>query len=948
MLNGEILLLRTKLAIPPVRPHTLVRERLLASLPGTPGVRLVLVSAPAGFGKTTFLASWCHALVEQHAAATAWLALDERDNDPARFLAYLVAALNQALTLEGMDDASPLPRQSSGSEVVLTRLINGLSALDRDVVLVLDDYHLISAPPVHAALAFLLDHLPERVRIAIASRADPPLPLARLRAREQLIEVRAADLRFTPDEIQAFVQALTKGRLAPEEVEAITTYVEGWPAGIQLMALALQGNSRGWATEVGGGVPGPHLGKMPACLNGSERHVFAYLADDVFEQQPPHLKAFLLQTAVLDRMSGPLCDAVLGIRDSEFGIQEGPRPPTPNPEFRISNQDSYSRLVLEELERANLFVVPLDSEHQWYRYHHLFRAFLCARLDRELPGTVADLHRRASRWCEQNQLIPDAVEHLLAAGEAEHTAELIERSATAVIERGEYATLHHWLEQLPDAVLEARPALCLWAAWAALLAGEVERIDPLLGRAERAWQTTGERGQLGAVAHLRAHLARLRGDGDQTIAAAQQALADLAEQEFTLRAGSVLALGAGQLLAGDLRAASVTLAEAASQCQEHNFLGSLVAIELLGDLARAQGQLQEAAHRYQEVIEAIGDRALWERWEATIRLGELARERNDLTQAEDILRAALSAAEQDGVAVYLIAGYISLARTLAARGEVGAAEAALNRGLHAARQLASPTYERQIQAQRARLALACDDLAAAQRWQAEATELMDDLSYTREVEALTLVRMLIARGRSDPCSQELHTAQSLLGRLHEQAEADGRVSSLIEILALTALASAAAGHRDQAIGTLQQALRLAAPGRYARIFLDEGTPMQALLAACKGQISYQERRRVGVDTRRLLAYVHSLLAAFPYAAPSQSPQPAVDNSVAEIVEPLSERELEVLTLIAEGASNQLIAARLVISIGTVKSHINHILGKLGAQNRTEAVAQAHALGLLPL
>jgi LuxR family maltose regulon positive regulatory protein len=489
--------------------------------------------------------------------------------------------------------------------------------------------------------------------------------------------------------------------------------------------------------------------------------------------------------------------------------------------------------------------------------------------------------------------------------------------------------------------------LCLWAAWAALLAGKVDLIEPPLRRAERAWQTAGDRRKLGEVAHLQAHLARLRGDSRQTIAAAQQALANLAKQELTLRAGSVLALGAGQLLAGDLNAASVTLAEAASRCQAHNFLGSLVAIELLGDLVLQQGQLQEAAQRYQDVVEAIGDRTLWERWEAAIRLGELARERNDLTQAEDILRAALTAAEQDGIAVYLTAGYISLARTLAARGEVGAAELAFDRGLHTARQLGSPMYRRQIRAYRARLALAQDDLAAAQGWHVEVADLADDISYTREVEALTLARVLIAQGRRDSHSQTLHAAHAILGQLLERAEAEGRTSSLIEILALMALANAAGGHRDQAIRALQQALKLAAPAGYARIFLDEGAPMQALLAECRGQIMHQERSMAGSDGRQLLTYVHGLLAAFPPAAPSQAPQRAVDNLEATIVEPLSEREVEVLRLIAEGASNQVIANRLVISIGTVKSHINHILGKLAAQNRTEAVARAHELGLLP-
>jgi LuxR family maltose regulon positive regulatory protein len=947
MHTGGTLLLQTKLAIPPPRAHTLVRERLLTRMGAASGARLVLVSAPAGFGKTTLLATWCHALTEHTGATAAWLALDQRDNDPAGFLAYLVAAIRRAIPQPNqLDDdlASPVESFASGGELVLTWLINALAALDRDVVLVLDDYHVISAPAVHAAVAFLLDHAPDRVRLVIGTRADPPLPLARLRVREQLVELRAADLRFTPDEIQAFVQALRNFPLAPAEAQAFSEYVEGWPAGIQLMALALRGDASGLAAGAGEAAPGRPIGDMPARLKASQRHVFAYLADEVFERQPAHLKTFLLQTALLDRMCGPLCDAVLGLETCETAGRIAARSINPQPPAPLA-RDSYSRLLLEELERANLFVSPLDGERRWYRYHHLFRAFLCTRLDREPPIAIAEIHRRASLWYEQNQLIPDAVEHMLAASEAYHAAELIERSATALVERGEYATLHRWLGQIPVGVLEARPALCLWAAWAALLAGEVEQIDPLLGRAQRAWQAEGNHHKLGEVAHLQSHLARVRHDAAGASTAAEQALATLDERELTVRAGSRLGLAAGQLFAGNLDAATTTLAEAYAECQAHNFLGSLVAYVLLGDLATKRGQLQAAAEQYKAAIREVGQRGLWERWEAVVRLGDLARERNDLTQAQDLLRTALTAAEQEGVAIYLTAGYIALARTLGARGDSGAAHAALDSALKAARRLGSPEYTRQIRAYRARLALACGDLAAAQQWQVEAPDLASDLSYEREVEALTLARVLIAQGRSDPRSHALHNAQTLLQRLRQAAEADGRIDSLIEILALTALADAASGRRDQAIQVLRRALALAATEGYARIFLDEGAPMAELLAQSAEQ-------RTPNDP--LHTYIVHLLAAFreePNAAwryqGSASPAlwSALEGSDA-LVEVLSEREREVLQLIAEGASNQAIAATLVISIGTVKSHINHILGKLGAGNRTAAVARARELGVV--
>jgi LuxR family maltose regulon positive regulatory protein len=948
-------LLRTKLDVPPPRAHTLPRERLLALAPSAPGTRLVFLCAPAGFGKTTFLATWCHTLAAQRGMAVAWLALDEGDNDRARFLAYLVASVAQALTPAGLDGGAPpsIDLVGAGVEAVLAHLVNAIATIDRDVVLVLDDYHLISAPAVHAAVAFLLEHLPNRACLAIGSRADPPLPLARLRAREQLVELRAADLRFTADEVQAFFAASNLA-LAPDEALAVGAYVEGWPAGVQLVALALRAAPREWPEEVGREPSDPTVGSLLGRLNGSQPHVFAYLADDVFERQPAHRKAFLLQTAILDRMCGPLCDAVLGLGTRNLGLEEAttsPKPQAPSP------SDSYSRLILEEIEHANLFVMPLDGERRWYRYHHLFRAFLCARLHRESPSAVANLHRRASAWYARNQLLPHAVEHALAAGEVAQAAEFIEASALTIVGRGEYATLHRWLEQIPEATLAARPALCLWAAWAALLAGEVERIELPLRRAERAWQALGDRRKLGELAHLQAHLARLRHDPAQTIAIAEQALANLAEEQLTLRAGSALALGAGQLLSGALDAAGVTLADAYTRCQDYNFLGMLVALRCLGDLVAQRGQLQAAETKYREVIALVGGQALWERWEAAIRLGDLARERNDLDQALELLQPSLTAAEQAGVAVYLPEGYIALARTLQARGDCAAAQIALDRALQAARRLESPAYARQIYAEQARLALAQGDLLSAQRWQtAVAPELVGTLDAVREAEALIMARVLIARGRSDPSGPALHAAHTILARLHEDAAAHGRTGSLIATLALTALADAAGGRREQALQALQQALTLAMPEGYARVFLDEGAPMQGLFAACRAQLTQQGRRPASEDGRRLLTYIDGLLAAFSdfrfqsfdfrLANDDDNQKSKIKTLKFELVEPLSERELEVLRLIAGGASNQAIAAALVISIGTVKSHINHILGKLAASNRTEAVSRARALGLL--
>jgi LuxR family maltose regulon positive regulatory protein len=626
-----------------------------------------------------------------------------------------------------------------------------------------------------------------RVRIAIGSRADPPLPLARLRAREQLVELRAAQLRFTPAEAQEFFQRAGQPPLAADEVCAIGTYAEGWPAGLQLIALALQ--------------------------------------TDALEQA------------------------------AESAAQGQP-----------------------------------------------------------------------------------ALGHALAAGELARAAELIERFADTAIARGEHAALQRWLERIPESIWAARPVLCRLSAWSALLAGQVERVEPPLVYAERA---SGDQHKLGEVAQIRAQLAWLRHDAEATIAAARQALPGLAEEAQSSRAASLLALGAGQLLAGELAAADTTLRAAYPQCQAHGRLALPGVLYSQGQLAQQRGQLSEASQKYVDAIQAMGDRAGWERWAAAIGLGDLARERNDLDQALKILQTALAAAEQAGAAIYLPHGYIAIGRAQCARQDFAAADATLERAAHVARQLGAPAQISRARAYRARLALARGDLAAAEQWQAEAESmLVAPACYRHEIEALTLARVLIAQGRAASTSQALGTAQSLLEQLRHAAEAQGRVGSQIEILALAALAAAASGRRDHGLHQLRQALVLAAPAGYARFFLDEGPPIAALLRAELPLLSSDSALRT---------YIQRLLANFSRQAEPAVPSAATHSILgaqhAAIVEPLSERELEVLRLIAGGASNQAIATRLMISLGTVKSHINHILGKLAAGNRTEAVARAREAGL---
>lgn len=941
---GMAALIRTKLDLPPLRTHLLPRERLCALVPALPDMRLVLLSAPAGFGKTSFLSLWCHALAARQGAAIAWLALDERDNEPARFLAYLSAAVAHALGLD-LTDELLLTRSGAGSasaEAVLSQIINDLAQQCRDVVLVLDDYHLICEPAVHAAVAFLLEHMPAHSHLAIGSRTDPPLALARLRARDQLVELRAADLRFSQDEVEAFFAA-HRPPLSPEQIRAISMDVEGWPAGIQLIALAIRSAAR-QDTDAHQASAEALAHIAAGRLDGSHKLLFAYFAEDVLAHQPPHLKAFLLQTSVADRLCGPLCDAILGVSD-QAPLEGGHMTGLEGGANRLAQDDSYSRLILDELDHANLFVMPLDHERHWYRYHHLFRAFLRDQLDHEPPAIVAGLHLRASAWYERNQMLPQAVEHALAARAFDRAAELVDASAQAVVARSECATLHSWLEQFPEVTISARPSLSLWAAWDALLTGAVERVGPALDRAICGWQATGDTARLAEAAHLLAHLARLRHDPIQAIAAAERAISDLPPDAAALRAGSLIALGAGQLQAGALSAAAATLTDAAALCRAHTDLGQLIALRYLGDLAVRQGQLHTAESRYREVLQAVRGRELCERCSAAIGLGDIARERNQLGEAEQQLRAALAAAERAGVATYHLAGFIALARTIGALGDHAGADAILGQALTAARQLGSPAYTRQVSAFRARLALARGELSAANTWHAERPPHCEhECDDTSRIEALTLARLLIAQGRLDSSHRPLAAAQALLKRVQQEADSHGQGATLIEALLLTAIADSAIGRRDLALRAIEQAVALAEPEGYARIFIDEGEPITELLIAYRAQRVRQERRE-GRAPSSVDAYLSFLLGALRRDSSAQGP-PTTDDSMAACAEALSLREVEVLRLIADGASNQTIADRLVISIGTVKSHISHILGKLAARSRTEAVARARDRGLL--
>jgi LuxR family transcriptional regulator, maltose regulon positive regulatory protein len=905
-------LLATKLHLPRPHPGFLPRRRLLDQLAAAAERELTLVCAPAGFGKTSLLADWAR----RSAGPVAWLSLEAGDNDPARFWRYLAAALDQVWQgVGGLVTALLRGPQPASLEAVVTALVNTLAVHSDQVALVLDDYHLMETPEIHDSLAFLLDRLPSQLRLLLASRADPPLPLARLRARGQLAELRERDLRFTPVETAQFLGEVMGLALPAGSQAALAARTEGWVAGLQLAGLSLQGH----ADPAG----------FVATFSASNRYVLDYLSEEVLARQPEPLVGFLLETSVLERLSGELCDAVTGRTDSQA--------------------------LLEAIERANLFLVPLDEVRGWWRYHHLFADLLQARLRQERPERIPGLHRAAAAWSEEHGLADQAVHHALAAGEVEGAARLIERHFDAVLRRAEDATLARWLAALPAELVRARPRLCLVEAYWALIDGRLEQAARLLEDAERAVATTAEEPyepSVGRAASLlanipatialgRAALAELHGDAEQTSAFARQALAEVGEGESMVESQA-----RGYLAVADWLRGQVVEAEQA--------LGGLVAAQRaagdrsmamwpqyeLGQVQQARGHLGAALRNFEQTLNIASDpgRALPPEGIAYAGMAEVLYERGELETALQHATDGVGLCRQLASALPLAIGLAVLARVRQAQGDrAGAlqaiAEAGRGRPDSQVISLLDP-----VPVVAARLLLAHDQIAEAARWTIErGLEAEDEPSYVRERDQLVLVRVLLASGQAE-------RALPLLGRLHALAAAQGRMGSVIEVRALQALALHAAGDLPGALAALAEALVLAAPEGWLRVFVDEDAPMAALL----GKLVAPASGRASVTAQVPAAYLGRLLDAFERAGLPLLARPRRSGvAVAGLLVPLSGRELEVLQLLADGKPNQAIAEELVVTVDTVKSHVSHILDKLGAANRTQAVARARELGLLP-
>jgi LuxR family transcriptional regulator, maltose regulon positive regulatory protein len=915
-----LLLLGSKLHLPRLPAPLISRKRLLAQLDAAHARKLTLLTAPAGYGKTTLVRQWvadreacAHESGSHYLPPLAWVALDGGDNDPARFWSYIITAcqtfragIGQA-ALALLHASKPPPFEPSPLEMVLTTFLNELAQGPTSGMLVLDDYQVITAPRVHETLAFLLEHLPATLHLVIMSRSDPALPLARLRASGDLVELRAADLRFSQEETRAFLQLATALRLPEETIRRIDARLDGWATGLRLLALTLRGRTAYQEIE--------HL---LATFAGSHRSLQDYFVAEVLASQSEPLQLFLLQTSVLTRFTGSLCHAVTGSHDSER--------------------------LLEALEREGLFLEPLDDSGQWYRYHALFAESMEAEARRRMgEDALRALSLLASRWYEQHDLLGEAVEAALRALDAERAAGLIERLTgdQHFREVHEFHTLCRWLEQIPTAVMRAHPALCLSYATALLFISLSDRPDPAalarienaLQMAEQGWQRSGSTPRLGEVFALRSLVAHQEGETERSVASARQALARLPAEELPWRSVCLIIEGEAALHRGELNLARRTLQEARALCEATgNRYFTRATITMLGEVYYAQGELQRAAEHFRLVLEQAREREdLDDICHALLGLAQLSYEWNDLQGAWGAAQETLDLGELLAHEAHRAQATILLARVLHARGQTAQAEQQLASLLARMRPARPPLLFRKVEAVQVRLRLAVGDLAAVHRWVASRDQREEGLPAAhQEGEKLLVARWLLAQG-------EAREALNLLTRLLPAARQAGRTRSELEIQALMTLSHVAMKQVQEARQRLRAALSLARGGGYIRLFLDEGETLATVLRAAASHLR----------ERPLIAYLQTILLAFAQEQPEQAIRShSVPSDASKLVEPLSRQEQRVLRLLASGRSNPEIARELIVSVNTVRSQVQSIYRKLGVNNRVAASEMSRRLQLL--
>ncbi len=884
---------RTKLIIPPLRPNSLPRPRLIERLNHSlqPGTKLTLVSAPAGYGKTTALTQWAHA----SPAPIGWLSLDRSDNDFERFFRYLILAWEEVqpeIKHSRLD--ALLGSRSPNREAVLAAFINSAVEIERHTVLVLNDYHLIEEDSIHQALTFLIDHLPATLHLVLTSRGEPPLPLTRYRAHRELLEIRSEDLAFWLEETRMYFDEVIGLDLAENEIERLHADLEGWIAGLQLVALSLQKGLTAADQLV---------------VRGRHRFIADYLSEEVLIPLSGDLQRFLLQTSILDRLCGPLCAAVTGLAGGQ--------------------------ILLETLERENLFLTPLDDRREWFRYHPLFADFLQAVLHRRHPADIAELHRRAGRWHLEQELPEEAFNHALAGGDVALVNQVFERYTQVKLLGGEVRVVRRWLDSLPVEWQSGYPMIGVARAGTLLITGQFEasarcldEVEQWLGPAESA----DSRVQQARLSAVHCFIACFQNDLERAETLADHALRGLPDADADLRTGVYGALGDTYRQNGRWKEAQDCYLRALDLDHTRTFrVQSAHVFGALADLELRQGRLRDAARYWRQALAAVNNRDNWGHllplpvigW-LYIRLGELQYEWNRLEEAWDYLSRGLERSEPAGDVRAMIAGYLLAGRCKLAAGETEAAEEYLERTRPLVEKAQFAQWTSRFERLQVELWLVQDRLRAAVNW---ADNLLSDASIDNrpenEVSQLAIARVLILKG--DPGS----TAQALsrLDHLLQAVETENKMGIQIEGLVLQALAQWRRNKQPQALAALEKALRLAEPEGYVRCFVDCGLPLARLL---------QEARSRSVRP----GYVENLLAAFE-----------IDLSTAAtagvtLPEPLTPREMQVLEQIAAGLTNHEIAEVLVISPQTVKKHASSIYGKLGVSRRTEAAARARELNLL--
>lgn len=893
-------ILDTKIHAPGRRPAMVPRPRLAALLDRGLASKMTLVSAPPGFGKSTLVADWLAGSGAGRRSA-AWVSLDRGDDDPVTFWAYVAAALTAASpdlaeTTRPLRDAADAPFAS-----LLAPLVNALGSASGDTVLVLDDYHVIESPAIHDGVMFLLEHAPATFHLIVTTRSDPPLPLARLRARGELVEIRAADLRFTTEEAETFLNGTMGLTLSSGDVAALEGRTEGWIAALQLAALSVSGRR--------------DAHRFIAEFAGDDRYIVDYLVAEVLHRQPDDMRDFLLETSILRRMTGATCDAVTGRRDG--------------------------RAVLETLERGNLFVVPLDAQRRWYRYHHLFADVLQAHLQDERPERVAGLHGRASAWFEGEGDLQEAIRHAFASGDHARAAELLERAVPSLRQARQETLMRRWFEALPPELFADRPVLSIEYVGALMAIGDVAGVERPLQIAERWIDRPGpdmvvvderEFRRLPAqVAMYRAALARIHGDNPGTMLHARRVFDLAAEDDHLGRGAGAALLGLANWSAGDLDEASRWYAEAIASLGRAGHRSDVLGCTLAAaDIRRAQGRLGDALRLLRNGADTAGvpdGPPARGAVDMHIGMAEILLEQGDVGSAADHLQRARDMGEEHGLPQSPYRSRVVAARLAQIDGDLDGASALLAEAARVFNSDFSPDI-RPIASQMARIRIAQGRLDDAWAWARDrGLTAVDELDYLHESEHLTLARLLVAQGVRDDDPTSLDQALGLTERLHAAAEDGGRSGAVIEALVVGALARVARGDRDGAVDAVRRAAALAEPDGHVRVFLDEGPQMTSLLRlAATGRAAPR-------FTQRLLAGARA------------TPPPPVGTSV--LVEPLSERELDVLRLLRSDLDGPDIARELVVSLNTLRTHTKNIYAKLGVSSRRAAVRRAEELDLLP-